>query len=388
MNAIEGINALGQRERERAIDAARARIAGPEPQPDDFTRRVYSKYPPGYVQRMRRLGYALLIPAFTGSAIRIFVAAFETNAQYLTGSAHPTQITLQVGVAVLVALMSVLLAESGQVAFTLWASSIDADAAAMQTALKAAAWACMAFALAANVYIVKPYTQWADSIACALAWIETLLPPVLVLIAANVLKTLALNDIENRHAARMDYEMHHAAWLARKTQAASDAGWMQALANELRDALRHENRRSYAKVRALTTDDWRALVLREMAADQWYALPVAAAAPASTHESAPALPAENPTPEPTPTRRVRALPVGSSNSNGKHTGEFANAVRATADGSYMGVCPHCGWTSDAKASARSAKAALIAHKRSCTGITREPAIIHVAEQVIEGVQDA
>jgi hypothetical protein len=375
-NAIEGINALGERERARAYQIARARIAGDEPQLEDFARKTYSKYPPEHTQRMKRLGYGLLVPAFFGSAIRIFLAAFETNAIYLTGTQHPTlEFSVPLFVAILVGLTSVLLAETGQVAFTLWASSVPEEATAMRVSLTLGAWACMAFALAANFYIVNPLHAWPDIGACVLALIETVLPPFVVLIAANVLKSLSLHDIENRHAAKTDYETQHAAWLARIGNAQQDASWMQIVANELRDAIRNANRRSFAKLRALNNEDWRVLVMRELNADNWYAQSVPAES--SRIETPAPEDTQPPVEKPKPVPRVRAATaVGTSNSNGKHTDEFANAVHANADGTFVGICPHCGKSTNVKDNARSAMAALIAHKRGCVAL-RDPSSVSV-----------
>lgn len=384
-NAIEGISALGERERARAYQIARARIAGDEPQLEDFSRKTYSKYPPEHTQRMKRLGYGLLVPAFFGSAIRIFLAAFETNAIYLTGMQHPTlEFSVPLLVAVLVGLTSVLLAETGQVAFTLWASSVPEKATVMRVSLTLGAWACMAFALAANFYIVNPLRAWPDIGACVLALIETVLPPFVVLIAANVLKSLSLHDIENRHAAKTDYDTQYAAWQARIANAHQDASWMQIVANELRDAIRRFNSRSYKKLRELTNEDWRVLVMRELNADNWYAQSVQAEQPAP-----PANDTKPHSSEKRPAPRVRAIKqaVGTSNSNGRHTDEFANAVQANEDGTFIGVCPHCGKATSVKDNARSAMAALIAHKKGCTALREQTNVQQLAEAVISEVGD-
>lgn len=377
-NPIESINQLGQRERERAYTATRARIAGSEPQLSDFTRKVFSKFPPQFMKRMRSLGYALLVPAFTPSAIRIFIAAFNLNAEYLNRDG--TQVIGGVAAGI-IGLMSVLLAESGQVAFTLWAASVPDDAKSMRNALQVGAWGCLLFALTANVFIVQPYTQTANLVACALAWLETVLPPLLVLITANVLKTLSLHDIENQHAAQQAFEAEYAAWQARIATAHLDERWMQTLANELRDALYRFNAVSRKKLRELTTDDWRTLVLREMAADNWYVPnpPQPVTQPVTQTPDAPA------EPEAPRVRAPRARVVGTSNSTGRHTGEFANAVQANADSTHTGICPHCGWATEPKASARSATAALIAHKRSCTALRAD--VMQEAEAVISEVDN-
>src|SRR5262249_32859476 len=119
MNAFEMVNALTDKQRNIALDAARKRIVGPEPTTDgepmlnDYQRRTFTKYPPELIQRMRQLGYVILAAAFFASAIRIFIAAFEMSALSINAF----------NLAVAIGLMSVLLAESGQVAFTVWVAT-------------------------------------------------------------------------------------------------------------------------------------------------------------------------------------------------------------------------------------------------------------------------
>ena len=55
---------------------------------------------------------------------------------------------------------------------------------------------------------------------------------------------------------------------------------MQFYANALRDAIRKVNSRRKDALESLTTADWRALVYRELQADNWYAEPMIEAFPA------------------------------------------------------------------------------------------------------------
>lgn len=64
----------------------------------------------------------------------------------------------------------------------------------------------------------------------------------------------------------------------------------------------------------------------------------------------------------------RALPAPSGASGGAVTNALADAVAQNADGTYTGYCPHCGYATSAKASARAAKSALAAHGRRCVGV--------------------
>jgi hypothetical protein len=397
------INMLTQAEREKALDAARRKVAGKtwdemrvaEPQLDHFIHNTVSRYPPEHMKRMRALGIIVLGAAFFGSAIRIFLAAFATNSATLLTSSTQTGYGLAFNLAFLIGAASVLLAESGQVAFTLWASSVDDEDADtrtawyhvnwMQVSLRVGALGCTLFAYMGNAYVMQP--PFAISLDALIAWTETLLPPTLVLIASNVLKDQELVKIRTRHAAQISYAQQHAAWDARKqaaTAAWNDAfanahlseRWLPHAANALRDALRAANRRSYAVLRELTDADWRVLVLREMANEQWYA----------NAERQVAAEPERVEPMPVPVRAPRTQ-THTGKASGKHTGEFDNAVTANADGTHTGTCPHCG-TQYVKASAKGAKAALIAHKRNCVGLREDkPDILRAAQQVIEGVDN-
>lgn len=402
MNALESINALRQEERDRAIDATRTRIAGDaptqnaEPQFADFLRESHSKYSPEYNRRMRQLGYVLLAAAFFGSAIRIFLAAFETNAAYLLDTNGVTQNASFV-LAILIGISSVLLAETGQVAFTLWESSIEDSASDwMIAALRFGSWACAAFALAANAYVVHPWTHLPDAFAFTLGLIETLLPPVLVMIASNVLKKQMQMANADRHAAQMLYTQAHTewrtqyeaalmAWTERRANAHQHEDWPRTLANSLRDALRAANRRSYAKLRELTNEDWRVLVLREMHAEDWY---IQTSTPVQSQ-------AVEQVPAPQPVRLRPAQPrtqTHSGRSSGTHTGEYDNAVAANADGSFTGTCPYC-QNEYVKSSARGAKGALVAHGKRCEARTAarivpdEPDAVIQAEAVLSEVGD-
>lgn len=50
--------------------------------------------------------------------------------------------------------------------------------------------------------------------------------------------------------------------------------WMQFYANALRDALRKANSRRREALEGLNTADWRALIYRELQADNWYEQPM------------------------------------------------------------------------------------------------------------------
>lgn len=371
-SAFDAMNALTDKQRNVALDAARKRIVGPEPVSDDepalanYAGKTFTKYPPELMQRMRQLGYLILAAAFFASAIRIFIAAFETSAS----SIPSFPIALMIGLA------SVLLAESGQVAFTLWAATTDNRW--LHAALLVGATGCTAFALIANAQVVLPWKQ-----GILLAWVETFLPPVLVLIASHVMKSQTLHAIEERYAAQQAYEADHEEWADRKAEAVRawrdaydnahlNPRWTHVSANALRDALVEVNARKTAVMRELSDSDWRALVLREMASENWYERAESLAAEmrleAERQHAADALrvdeerAARNEDRKRKSTVRLVRAPTGIT--SGVRTGETKDAVRENDDGTFTATCPYCA-EAFVRSTQKGATNALPGHFRKC-----------------------
>jgi hypothetical protein len=325
VKAIEKVNALTQLQREQALDAARWRIAGKEPQVADFEAHTFNRFPPEVLRVMRRIAYVLLLAAFVPSALRIFVAAFQVSAYAIPAYEA----------AILVGFMSILLAETGQVAFTLWAATTEG--LGLRVALWVGALGCTAFALISNLHVVEPWRH-----NYLLAWVEAILPPALVLIAAHVLKTQSLHAIEARHSAQTQYAEKHGKWLDDCENAHLSPRWMHYAANSLRDALRAANKRSTAVLRDLTDDDWRILILRELAAEEWYARAEQKAEEVRAEEER----IETEQRELVDAQRrltaAGARHAHSGTGGGQRTGETEGAVRDNGDGTYTGTCPHCG----------------------------------------------
>ena len=106
------------------------------------------------------------------------------------------------------------------------------------------------------------------------AWLEAIAPPLLVLSTAYVLKEQLLESIETRHANERAYQEAVNLWQTATANPESHPGWMQFYANALRDALRKSNSRRKETLAALNTGHWRALVYRELQADNWYTEPI------------------------------------------------------------------------------------------------------------------
>jgi hypothetical protein len=81
--------------------------------------------------------------------------------------------------------------------------------------------------------------------------------------------------IEQRHANERAYQEATNDWQQATINPEAHSQWMQFYANALRDALRKANNRRKEALEGLTTADWRALVYRELQADNWYEEPSA-----------------------------------------------------------------------------------------------------------------
>jgi len=99
------------------------------------------------------------------------------------------------------------------------------------------------------------------------------MPPLVVLNTAYVLKGQMLETIEYRHATERAYQTALADWQAATAEPELHPGWSQFYANALQDALRKANARRKELLAAMTQDNWRLAVHREMQADLWYEEP-------------------------------------------------------------------------------------------------------------------
>ncbi len=338
---VQRINALTQEQRESALDAARKRSAGSQPERtseptlDDFISHTNGRFPAHIVRLISGLSAFMLIVAFLPSAMRLHQIGKETFAYAIEDS---TSIYIA-------ALCIVLMAEVGQVIFSL-AAATTAQSRAQRIGLGIGATVCTCIALTGNAEVVDPYYH-----SGAFVWLETFAPPVLVLITAQILKTQMLHSIEARHEAQRAFAEAHSAWntdyadALRAWQNAYDhaheqASWMRVQANALRDAIRKANARSSAVLREITDDDWRSLILREVAADAWYERAELRAVEVQRIEQ------ERSAAEARRIVRVErsgdaAHSAAHGASGGERTGATDGNVREV-DGKYVGTCPDCG----------------------------------------------
>lgn len=270
-DAFYRVNALNAEQRDAALDAARRRIAGSEPDAanaptfEQFERSAIARFPAWVTRTITALCVVMLTAAFLPSAIRLHAVGLAT-----TGITMTHEMSMYV-----IAICGVFIAETGQIVFSL-AAKTNAETLSQRRGLWAGALVCTCFALTGNAVAVG--THATDN---AFAFLETFAPPVLVLITAQILKTQMLHAIEARYSAKTAFKVAletwesqnkaaRDAWQAAYTNAHADGTWDRTLANALRDALRSANRQSKAVLRELTPHDWHALVMRERNAEEWY----------------------------------------------------------------------------------------------------------------------
>jgi hypothetical protein len=287
---ITQIRPLTQEERQLARSAAAEAVMrdiGERPQRDHFNQHTAHRYPPRVTRLITGLCIALLLAAFTPSAIRLYVIGSSTF-----GAAVPYELAM-----IAVGIATVLTAEVGQVVFSLALATLGTSTSARRL-LYGSMGIATAIGLVGNVQVALP-----GHTTSPFAWLEAIAPPLLVLSTAYVLKEQMLEAIELRHANERAYQEAINEWQRSAINPEAHPRWMQFYANAIRDALRKGNSRRREALEALTNGDWRALIYRELQADNWYEQPV------------PELPANPVEPEEIAEQRPLAQ---SANGNGTH----------------------------------------------------------------------
>jgi hypothetical protein len=254
------IRPLTQEQRQAAYRAAQeavVRAVGPKPTREHFSDVTISKYPPSMTRLMTLLCLVLLLAAFTPSAIRLYVIGSQTFGQAVSNHVAKTA----------VGLATVLSAEIGQVVFSLALATLGTSQASKRLLYVSMSLSTMV-SLTGNVQLALPAHAQSP-----FAWLEAMVPPLLVLATSFVLKEQLLGAIEIRHANEQAFQMDLANWQTTTGAPENHPQWSQFYANALRDALRKANYRRQEVLAALTTADWLTLVYRELQAEQWYVEP-------------------------------------------------------------------------------------------------------------------
>jgi hypothetical protein len=241
------------------------RALGSKPTREQFTHTTISRYPLSVTRLISLLCMVLLLAAFTPSAIRLYVIGSQTF-----GQAVPNNLAQ-----VAVGLATVLSAEIGQVVFSLALATLGTSTTSRRL-LYLSMGMCTSVALAGNIQVAL--LGFEQSV---FAWLEAIVPPLVVLSTAYVLKGQMLETIEHRHAAEYAYQSALADWQALTAEPEQLPEWSQFHANALQDALRKVNARRKETLAAMTQADWRLAVYREMQSDLWFAEPEETERPAN-----------------------------------------------------------------------------------------------------------
>jgi hypothetical protein len=264
MNLYQMINPLSDEARIQARARAAAIVAkslGDAPTREQFQHITASRYPAWVNQLIMALCVFVLLAAFVPSAIRLYAIGSQTFAQAIADDPS----AMAAGIAV------VIMAETAQILFSLAAAVLATSTVTSRRLLYTSMAAATLLALVGNAQVSLP-GHWTNPFA----YLEALLPPLLVLSTAYVLKEQMLNAIEQRHSNERAYQTAYNTWLQSSASPEQNPRYMSALANALRDALKEHNARGTGATARkevmtdLTTDHWRALVYRELRADEWY----------------------------------------------------------------------------------------------------------------------
>jgi hypothetical protein len=235
---------------------------GDAPSRDQFQNVTVSKYPAWVNRLIMALCAFVLIAAFVPSAIRLYAIGSQTFEQAIQDEAS----------AIAAGLAIVIMSETAQILFSLAAAVLNTNSSVTSRRLLFASMAAATIlALVGNAQISLP-GHWTNPFA----YLEALLPPLLVLSTAYVLKEQMLMAIETRHANERAYQEALVVWQQSNASPERHPRYMGALANAMRDAIKETNGRGAGSTNRkelmanLETAHWRALVQRELATEHWY----------------------------------------------------------------------------------------------------------------------
>jgi len=268
---ISALYSLTEADRLEARDIARQNVirrAGHKPERRQFEHHAASQYPRYVVTLVTLIMLALLVAAFVPSAMRLYRIASDTFGHAINSG----------GAKQAAGLAFILLAESGQIGFTLAAGVLAIERVSERRLLYSAAIISTLIALVGNVELALGASWW-HVVVQPFATLEAIAPPVLVIIAATVLKHLMLESVRQRHANERAYQQALADWQAATADPEASPHWRSAYTNALRQKLVEVNSRGRGKserqaiMQHMTLADWRALVMRELQADNWFDAP-------------------------------------------------------------------------------------------------------------------
>lgn len=258
---MQNYTQLNQLERVEAYEKARNAIVtlmGSQPKREDFHNTQLSKYPQWLLNRVIFLCVLMLIVAFVPSAIRLYDIGKTTFSE-----AIQHELSAEVVGATVVAM-----SETGAILFVLSFAVLNVTRLT-RLMLGSGAVICGVLALVGN-YEVALMNKTDVTL---FTWLEALMPPVLTMMVAYILKEVALHSIANRHADNIAYEQAIAEWKVRTSHPEQHPQYMQYVANAIKEAVLEKNKRRYPIrdwLHSLDVHVWNEIVRRELAADNWF----------------------------------------------------------------------------------------------------------------------
>jgi hypothetical protein len=180
----DNLRPLTQEQRQVAHKAAREaviRAIGPKPTREHFNYTTISKYPPSVTRLIFVLCLVLLLAAFTPSAIRLYVIGSQTFGQAVSSNVAMAA----------VGFATVLSAEIGQIVFSLALATLGTSRPARRLLIISMILATI-ISLVGNVQLALPGHENSP-----FAWLEAIVPPIIVLATAYVIKEQILSHWPN-----------------------------------------------------------------------------------------------------------------------------------------------------------------------------------------------
>jgi hypothetical protein len=250
---------LTMEERHQCWERARDLVSGPRPVLSNYRHSSIAKYPAWLTMVIFVLCLILLVAAFIPSAIRLY----DIGSRSFSSSITDIPSKSWAGTAI------IFMAEIGQVVFTLARSVLARDSSKSDHYLLLFGSVASTFiALVGNTEQSAPWTQ-----ASAFAWLEAIIPPLLVLSTSNVLKSQVLDAVRQRHDDQKNYQMAVQAWSLAYNDPEKNNQWLRHYYGSLREAIFVSNNRlkiGKEILPTLTGGDWASLVRRELNFDNWY----------------------------------------------------------------------------------------------------------------------
>jgi hypothetical protein len=262
MSILQDLRALTDEERIEAQDRARQIVtlsAGEKPTRDKFDHYGVSHYPEWFTRLIGALMAVVLVAAAMPSLFRLFTAGRD---YFLHGiDNHFLAAIVGISTFLLAEFLIILSTISARVYFTGRARLVFVVPIVLG----------LAMALVGNWTVAKPTDLF--------GWLETLVPPLAVLFIALIGERLVLDAIESKHANERAYQEALVSWQAATAQPERSPKYTAAYANALKAALIASNGKNRGGTErrelmaTLTNAHWRALVDRELKADEWYTEP-------------------------------------------------------------------------------------------------------------------